>query len=190
MSFDSSSLKEFSTDTVKRYLIPGKDGSLEPGSRLINWVWYCNYEQTSPEYKDLMTDANGKQHHFTMPAPALKAHIWTAQKRHATEVLPPAFSELVNATKEPFIQAITDVLPSQASFMGGKVLLVGDAVAGFRPHTAASTSQAAFHALLLDQMLKEQLEREQMLVEMREYAQRLSKAGRSMGERSQFESLR
>ena len=33
--------------------------------------------------------------------------------------------------------------------MGGKVLLIGDALAGFRPHTVASTSQAAYDALLL-----------------------------------------
>jgi len=33
--------------------------------------------------------------------------------------------------------------------MGGKVLLVGGALAGFRPHTVASTPQAAYDALLL-----------------------------------------
>jgi hypothetical protein len=68
--------------------------------------------------------------------------------------------------------------------------LVGDAVAGFRPHTAASTSQAAFHALLLDRMLQGEIGREEMLEQIREYAERLSKAGIQMGERSQFESLR
>jgi len=33
--------------------------------------------------------------------------------------------------------------------MGGKVLLIGNALAGFRPYTVASTSQAAYDALLL-----------------------------------------
>lgn len=41
--------------------------------------------------------------------------------------------------------------PDQNSnvFFNGKVLLIGDALAGFRPHTVASTSQAAFHSNLL-----------------------------------------
>jgi len=175
---------------ILTYLIPGKDGNLNPGSRLINWVWYCNYPSSSPSYKDLMTDSDGHHHHFTMPASKLKPALWKQQKQHAIDVLPPAFSELVNATTEPFVQAITDVLPSEASFMNGKVLLVGDAVAGFRPHTAASTSQAAYHALLLDQKMREEISQEEMLWEMRQYAERLSAAGIKMGNRSQFESLR
>ena len=31
---------------------------------------------------------------------------------------------------------------------------MGDAVAGFRPHTAGNTSQAAFHSLELDKSLR------------------------------------
>jgi len=49
-----------------------------------------------------------------------------------------------NKSKNPFVQAITDVSSPRPLYMNDKVVLVGDALAGFRPHTVASTSQAAF----------------------------------------------
>jgi hydroxymethylglutaryl-CoA reductase len=36
----------------------------------------------------------------------------------------------------------------------GKLLLVGDALAQFRPHVGSSTNQAALDALLLEKVLK------------------------------------
>lgn len=171
---------------LSRYLIPGENGSLEPGKRLINWVWYCNSPADSPEYKDLMTDSDGHFHHTTMPVGKIQDQLWSQQKEHAKDVLPAAFSELVCATKMPFVQAITDAISPQASFFNGKLLLVGDAVAGFRPHTAASTSQAAYHALLVEQMMKGEISNEEMLDEMMDYARHLSAAGQKMGNRSQF----
>ena len=58
---------------------------------------------------------------------------------------------------KPFVQAITDVEPPAQGvevgrLLNGKVALVGDALSRFRPHTAASTSQAAFHALALERV--------------------------------------
>ncbi len=171
-------------------MFPGQNGALEPGKRLINWVWYCNYPPNSDDYKDLMTDTEGHIHHFTMPVGKIKPPLWIKQKSHATNVLPPTFAELVNTTTYPFVQAITDVISGKLEFMGGKVLLVGDAVAGFRPHTAASTSQAAYHALLLDGNLRGLLEREEMLNDMDAYSKGVARAGIRMGNRSQFQSLR
>jgi hypothetical protein len=69
--------------------------------------------------------------------------------------------------------------------MGGKVMLVGDAVAGFRPHTAASRSQAAYHAILIDQDLRGEIEWSDM-EETIDFAKYMSKAGIRMGNRSQF----
>lgn len=39
---------------ILAYVIPGENGSLESGKRLINWVWYCNYAQDSTEYKEVV----------------------------------------------------------------------------------------------------------------------------------------
>ncbi len=138
---------------ILAYAIPGENGSLEPGERLINWVWYCNYPQDSTEYNELMTDSDGKTHRVTLPIGKMRKHILAEQRQYAQKVLPPQFAEIVCGTKQPFIQAITDVISPRNSFFDGKLLLIGDAVAGFRPHTAASTSQAAFDAQKLYELM-------------------------------------
>lgn len=79
--------------------------------------------------------------------------VWAKQRSYGNKVLPPPFAELVNNIKQPFVTAISDTIAPQASFFNGKVLLVGDALALFRPNIAQSTNQAAFDCLLLEKLL-------------------------------------
>lgn len=72
-------------------------------------------------------------------------HVWQRQKQTAPGRFPPQFTELVLKTEKPFIQAITDLesphYPSEiARLMNGNAIIVGDALAGFRLHTVASTT--------------------------------------------------
>lgn len=62
-----------------------------------------------------------------------------------------ASTDVFFSSPNPFIQTITDVVPPLKKLIHsrGHFLLVGDAVLGPRPHTAASTNQAAVHALSL-----------------------------------------
>jgi 2-polyprenyl-6-methoxyphenol hydroxylase-like FAD-dependent oxidoreductase len=152
----------------------------------LNWVWYWNFPEGSPEYNNLMTDSKGNKHLFTMPIGLIKPDVWNTQKSYAEEVLPPQFAELVTKTQHPFVQAITDVKASKSVFLGDKVLMLGDAIAGFRPHTAASTAQAAKDAMLLAKYFGGDISLEVMEQTMLEYATRLSQSGIQMGTRSQF----
>jgi 2-polyprenyl-6-methoxyphenol hydroxylase-like FAD-dependent oxidoreductase len=177
---------------ILAYLIPGKNGSVEEGERLVNWVWYCNYAQDSPEHVELMTDKDGERHHVTLPPGGIQESVWARQKSHAAATLPPQFAELVQKTEVPFVQAITDVIAPRAVLEGGRVLLVGDALAGFRPHTAASTGQAALDAMSLAEAIGRVLDGEGMgaLDEwektVMEYARRMQGHGVRLGQRSQF----
>lgn len=168
------------------YLIPGQDGTTEAGKRLFNWVWYCNYEEGSPELEELMTDIHGKRHAITLPVNTMQPHVWEKQKEYAKKALPPQYAEAVQKTEYPFIQAITDVISEENSFFDGKVLLIGDALAGFRPHTAASTGQAAFDAIQLGQMLRGGISKAEYDSSVLEFAARVQKSGVVLGERSQF----
>lgn len=168
------------------YVIPGQDGTLEKGQRLFNWVWYCNYPEGSLELEKLMTDTNGKRHAITLPVGTMQPDVWEEQKAYAASVLPFQFAEAVSKTKQPFIQAITDHISPRNSLLDGKVLLVGDALAGFRPHTAASTSQAAFDALTLGSWMRGEIAAEEYNQQVMEYAKKLQKHGVMLGERSQF----
>ena len=171
---------------ILSYTIPGENGTLEPGQRLVNWVWYCNYPEDSEEYKTLLTPFHGGKRGVSISGNEMRPDNLNNQIKHAKEVLPPQFAELVAKTETPFVQVITDVVPRQASFMGEKVLLIGDAFAGFRPHTAMSTGQAAFHARLLERYARE----EESLVELEEqmlsFGLALQRHGVLLGDRSQF----
>jgi 2-polyprenyl-6-methoxyphenol hydroxylase-like FAD-dependent oxidoreductase len=180
-----------------RYLIPGASGTLKPGNRLMNFVWYTNYPENSTELKNLMTDTSSHLHHNTLPPSAMRPAIWASQQKFAEETLPPQFAELVSKTEKPFVQKITDVKSPECVFMDGKVVCVGDAVVGLRPHTAASTSQAALHALRLFDVFKEWEEAagkeklprfEMWREESLNWAGEMAKRGRDMGNRSQFGS--
>ena len=177
---------------ILAYTIPNSEGGLEKGGRLVNWVWYVNVEAESQEYIKLMTDKEGNRHRFTLPTGGMmQTRVWENQKQVAQDQLPPQFSELVQLTKEPFVQAITDLRPPKSKedvgpLFDGKVVLVGDALAGFRPHTAASTSQAAFHALKLEQVFREALNWNDYQNVVFEFANRLQSHGVKLGERSQF----
>ncbi|KAI4196797.1 MAG: hypothetical protein LQ348_002240 [Seirophora lacunosa] len=131
------------------YLIPGKNGSLKSGERLLNYVWYCNYAANSPELRNLMTDTEGHYHRITMPRGKMRPEVCAQQMVHAEKILPAAFAEVVRSTKQPFVQCITEAAATQAVFFDGHLLLAGDALCAFRPHTGSSTNQAALHALLL-----------------------------------------
>jgi 2-polyprenyl-6-methoxyphenol hydroxylase-like FAD-dependent oxidoreductase len=179
---------------ILAYLIPGANGTLEPGKRLINFVYYTNFpseslDEPSEELEELMTDIDGVRHRITMPPGKTNPVAWEKQREIAKEKLPPPFAEIVRATKKPFVQAITDVVSPTNEFMRGKVVLIGDALAGFRPHTVASTSQAAFDAMILADMLDGKLTREEWKKQTLAYARTIQKRGVDMGRRSQHEDL-
>lgn len=186
----------FHTEGVQilAYTIPGTHGTVEPGKRLLNWVWYCNYAEGSPEHVELMTDKDGQRHHITLPPGGIKDAVWQRQKEVAKEVLPPQFAELVMKTEVPFVQAITDVLSPRAVLQSdSRVVLVGDALAGLRPHTAASTNQAALDAMELAAAIGKIIEgadRDEVISgweeRVMEYARTMQKHGVDMGNRSQF----
>lgn len=174
------------------YLIPGENGSIEPGKRKLNWVWYNNIEEGSELWNSTMMDTDGVLHNYILPLGKVRPEILEAQLAKARALLPPQFSEIVHKTDFPFIQTITDVICPKAVFFDGQVVLLGDSIAGFRPHTAASTSQAAMNSLLLETLMKKTGgllgKREAGIYEQNSlsYAQQLSQHGIRLGNRSQF----
>ena len=127
------------------YLVPGEDNNILPGHRFYNWVWY----RVADEHllAQIMTDANGYQRQYAIPE-GLLAERWIEHlHRDANNLLPLPFREIVEATKEPFAQAIRDLASDH--MVAGRVVIIGDAAAIPRPHTAASTSKAAANALAL-----------------------------------------
>lgn len=134
--------------------MPGINGDLAVGHRLLNWVWYFNCPRDTPAFNENMTDVNGYTHRYTLPAGKMHPETWQKHKNHAGQVLNPPFLELVNKTAEPFISTVNDCAATKASFFDGKLLLVGEALTLLRPHTGMSFSHAAVNCLLLQRVLE------------------------------------
>jgi 2-polyprenyl-6-methoxyphenol hydroxylase-like FAD-dependent oxidoreductase len=127
------------------YLIPGPDGTLTPGQRRLNWVWYLN-AASGEELDRVLTDKDGRRREFSVPQGFVAPGMADWLHDQARRILPPLFLRLVGAT-EPFVQTIHDLAVPRMAF--GRVCLTGDAAFVPRPHTAASTAKAAANALAL-----------------------------------------
>jgi 2-polyprenyl-6-methoxyphenol hydroxylase-like FAD-dependent oxidoreductase len=170
------------------YTIPGCNGAVEPGKRLLNFVWYTNFPEGEHELEEVMTDIDGKRRHLTVPPGKMRPEAWEMVKKRGRDRLPPQMAEMVAKSKEPFVQLITDVITPTNDFFGGKVVLLGDALAGFRPHTVASTSQAAFDVLMLVEYL-ESGDHAEFVRKTMEFARLMQSRGVYIGNRSQFTDL-
>jgi len=135
---------------IVAYPIPNLDGSVDVGSRLMNYVWYRNVPP-GPELDELMTDRTG------LPRP-ISLHPGSVQDRYVDELreaaardLPPPLAEMVVRTPQPFVQAIVDV--ETPRLVHGRVCMMGDAAFAARPHAAAGTAKAAHNARALAEAL-------------------------------------
>ena len=174
---------------ILAYLIPGLNGTVEPGRRLINFVYYTNFPARSAELDEILTDRDGRRHQITVPPGLVAPKAWERQLGIARERLPPQFAEIVCKARRPFVQAVTDVISPANEFLEGKVVLIGDALAGFRPHTVASTSQAAFDAMVYADYIEGKVSREEWKRQTMGYARFIQKRGVEMGQRSQHQRL-
>ena len=121
------------------YPIPGLDGAVEPGRRLMNMVWYRNVP--ADELPDLLTDRSGQRRSVSLPPGAVRDDVVGELREFAVQHLAPPVAELVTAVAEPFVQAVFDIeVPRMTS---GPVCLLGDAAFAVRPHAAAGTAKAA-----------------------------------------------
>ncbi|CAB3961267.1 MULTISPECIES: FAD binding domain-containing protein [Burkholderia] len=132
------------------YLVPGEDLSTQEGQRRWNWVWYRKVAH-GEALTALLTDRSGIRHSFSLPPGAPKDEDLARLTQASKELLAPTFQTLVEATREPFVQAILDLQVKQMVY--GRAILLGDAAFVPRPHTAGSTAKAAANALALAQAL-------------------------------------
>lgn len=121
------------------YPIPGLDGAVEPGRRLMNMVWYRNVPED--ELPAFLTDRTGKQRTVSLPPGAVRDEIVGEMRQFAAAHLAPPIAEMVTSVPQPFVQAVYDI--DVPRMVGGRACLIGDAAFAVRPHAAAGTAKAA-----------------------------------------------
>ena len=166
------------------YLVPGEDGATEVGKRRWNWVWYR--PMSGDSLRALMLDRNGTQRSTSLPPGTTKDNDIAELRSAAGRLLAPTLQVLVQATAEPFVQAIQDLRVEKMVF--GRTILLGDSAFVPRPHTAGSTAKAAANAVALAHALSNGGEHLQSALSGWELQQRrlgisMSELGISLGDR-------
>jgi len=122
------------------YPIPGLDGAVTPGERLVNFVWYVNVPAGEP-LETLMTGRDGVRRAVSLPPGAATDAAVSALRQAAAAALAPPVAEVVTGVDEPFVQVVYDIAVPRMAF--GRACLLGDAAFAVRPHAAAGTAKAA-----------------------------------------------
>ena len=135
---------------ILAYPIPTVDGTVTPGRRQFNWVWYRNVAEGAP-LDDLMTGADGRRHPLSLPPGTAQAHH-VDELRATAKHLPGPLAEIVRETAEPFVQLIVDVAVPR--MVVRRVCILGDAAFALRPHAAVGTAKAAEDAWQLARALQ------------------------------------
>ena len=137
--------------------MPGKDGTLDAGSRDFNFVWYSKLDVASGALKTALTDSSGQEHHSTLPRGKMNPAVWNRQLEENEDHMLPAFREVCKKVREPFMSAVQDCAAPKARYYDDKILLVGDALLLVRPNTGTRFDTAAFQVLELEKAMKDQI---------------------------------
>ena len=164
---------------VISYTVPGNKTGPPDSHNKLNWGWYMN--KTEEELGELMTDATGKKHYYALPQGAMQASFAEDIRAKAQQELAPQMAETVAKTESPYVQVITDSRAPHNVFWGGKVLLVGDAAGGQRPHSASAVTQTCIHAHLLQLYLEGQMSLEDWRQDTQIVSSTLVATGQELG---------
>ena len=132
------------------YFVPGLDGAVVPGKRLVNWGMYVSIAE--PELADFLTDKDGRAHEGSLSPGGMPLATESALKRQARKDVPDYYAEIVGKSENTYAYAIYDC--QVPGYRKGGICLVGDAGAYARPHTAAGALKGINDAVALGEALK------------------------------------
>jgi 2-polyprenyl-6-methoxyphenol hydroxylase-like FAD-dependent oxidoreductase len=127
------------------YAVPGADGSIVRGERLVNWG--CYVPVAAEELADFLVDSSGQRHDGTIPPGRLRPEQEHDFRTLARESLPPYYADIVNASDGTFAQAVFSV--GVPDYHAGRICLTGDAGAVAPPFMGSGIFKAATNAINL-----------------------------------------
>lgn len=153
------------------YLVPTETGQVEPGKRLLNWLWYFVVPDGSPEMTSIFTDINGILHPNTVPQGLVNPELWAnLVARYQPQMITP-LAEVVSKTTRPYATKVNEAQVRQASFFDDRLVLVGDAFTAFRSHMGMASEQAARHCWQMDRVWRGEITQKQRDLEATVYAE-------------------
>jgi 2-polyprenyl-6-methoxyphenol hydroxylase-like FAD-dependent oxidoreductase len=132
------------------YPVPGTDDSVERSRRRYSFLWYYPVAP-GDELTDVLTDATGHTHEYSIPPPLIRPVHIQRLKESAIALLPPQFAEVVVRSERHMVQPIYDVESTRMDF--DRVALLGDAAFVARPHVGVGVLKAGEDAFELARCL-------------------------------------
>lgn len=132
------------------YFVPGPNGSVTPGKRLVNWGMYVPVPEET--LTDFLTDKNGYQHEGSLPPGAMPLATEAALRQKSHERIPDYYADITDKSPNTFAYAIYDC--QVPAYRQGRICLVGDAGAFARPHSAAGALKGINDATALGDDLR------------------------------------
>lgn len=127
------------------YLVAGPADDLRPGHRWYNWGWYRQGDDDV--LRAHLTDDQGRHYPLGIPHDRMQPRLVAAMRRQAHEELAPPVQRVIEATPQPYIQAIYELASPRLVY--GRCVLIGDAAFTARPHVGLGVSKAADDARTL-----------------------------------------
>ncbi len=115
------------------YFVPGPDGSVEPGKRLVNWAMYITIPDT--EIEEFLTDKQGISRKGSLSPGTMPMATERRLKDEARDRIPDYYADIVEKSPDTFVYSIYDC--QVPAYRVGRICLAGDAGAFARPHSAA-----------------------------------------------------
>jgi len=125
------------------YLVPGPDGSVEKGSRWVNWACYARVPED--ELPDFLVDRGGRRRAGSLPPGSMRLEEESRLKELARRSFPPYFADIIDSSQDTFVQAIYTARVER--YREGRMCLAGDAGAFVQPFTAGGVFKGMSNAL-------------------------------------------
>lgn len=141
------------------YLMPHEQGSVVPGTRVINWAVYLPL--TASELPQWMIDREGQPRTGTLPAGQFPLDRERELKSMMHEQLPTLYADIVEASVDTQFQPVR-VCRAPAHVLG-RACLVGDAAMPIQPLTGSGMFKAWQNARTLVEAIDSELSLDQSL---------------------------
>ncbi|MDA0822557.1 MAG: FAD-dependent monooxygenase [Proteobacteria bacterium] len=132
------------------YFVPGPNGSVERGERLVNWGMYVPVAES--DIVEFLTDKSGKQWEGSLPPGAMPLQTERALKDKAYERIPDYYADILEKSPDTFAYSIYDC--EVPAYRKGRICLAGDAGAFARPHSAAGALKGMNDAVSLSDAIR------------------------------------
>ena len=115
------------------YFVPGEDGSIRAGERLVNWAAYIPVPDS--DLPTFMVDRSGRTREGTIPPGELRPEVEEELKASMEAELPDFYGAMVRASRRTYVQLIYTV--RMPAYHRGAACLIGDAGAVAQPFTGS-----------------------------------------------------